>query len=126
MPIEDFKHDLATHTAELALYRAQLPQIRAEGEAALRRLFEITYGESGQCGRVARFLLGLYNGDRFPFDLTELRGLDRNLFADCLTVLRMDHSCEKEVHKYFPEGGKRFEALACEWTTEGYGRRGRD
>jgi len=126
MTDEDIKARHAAYTAEIGVYRAQLPQIRAEGEAALRRLFEVAQGDTGQCGRVARFLLGLYNGDRFPFDLTDLRGLDRNLFTDCMAVLRMDHTCEKEVHKYFPDGGKSFEAFAAEWTDEGYARRGRD
>lgn len=87
----------------------------AEGEAALRRLFEIAHGDSGQCKRVAAFLLGLYNGHRFPFDLTELRGLDTKIHEDCLAVLRLDHPCMQEVHRYFPEGGEAFERLAVSW-----------
>lgn len=84
----------------------------AEGEAALRRLFEIAQGDSGQCRRVAAFLLGLYNGDRFKFDLTDLRGLDLKIHEDCLAVLRLDHPCMQEVHRYFPNGGEAFELLA--------------
>lgn len=92
-----------------------LPAIRAEGEAALKRLMPVAQGDTGQCGVVARFLLGLYNGPRFPFDLTDLRRLDRDLMEDCLLVLRMDSSPEKEVHKYFEDGGKLFERLAQDW-----------
>ena len=41
----------------------------------------------GTCGRL---LLGLYNGERFPFDLTDLRRLDDTLHAAAMTVLFMD------------------------------------
>lgn len=101
--------------AELEIQRALLPKIRAEGEEALRRLLPVAKGDTGQSRRIARFLLGLYNGDRFRFDLTDLRGLDREVFDDCLTVLRMDHSPEKEVHRYFDNGGDLFEQLATDW-----------
>lgn len=96
-----------------------LPKIRSEGEAALRRLLLIAQGNSGQCRYVAAFLLGLYHGRRFPFDLTDLRGLDGVIFDDCMAVLRMDHRPEREVHTYFDEGGdeghKIWEDLAKRW-----------
>lgn len=44
-------------------------------------------GGGGTCGRL---LLGLYNGERFPFDLTDLRRLDDSLHAAAMTVLYMD------------------------------------
>lgn len=40
--------------------------------------------------RAAKFLLGLYNGTRFPFDLTDMRCFDDDNFAAAMTVLRMD------------------------------------
>jgi len=65
---------------------------------------------------VGRFLLGLYNGDRFPFDLTDLRRLDDPIFEDCMHVLRMDaRACEREVHRYFEDGRERFERMAADW-----------
>lgn len=108
----------AKRQADLALFRAQLPQIRAEGEASLRRLFKVAQGDTGQSGRVARFLLGLYNGPRFPFDMTEFRGLDRELFADCMALLRMDYSPEREIHTFIKDGGREFERLAALWTDD--------
>lgn len=96
-------------------WQAALPGIRAEGEAALRRLLPIAQRDTGQSGVIAKFLLGLYNGDRFTFDLTEFRRLDRELFEDCLTVLRMDFAPLQEVHRYFPDGGQVFEKLAADW-----------
>ncbi len=101
--------------AEQAAYEQQLPKIREEGEAALRRLFDIAHGHSGQCRHVAAFLLGCYNGARFPFDLTDFRFLDRAIFEDCLVVLRMDSHPQQEVHEFFPDGGRAFEKLADAW-----------
>lgn len=99
----------------LRQFEEALPLIRLEGEAALRRLLPIARRDSGQSGVVAKFLLGLYNGTRFPFDMTELRRLDLDLFEDCLAVLRMDFAPEKEIHRYFEDGGVLFEDLAVEW-----------
>lgn len=95
---------------------AQRPALQAAGFEALQRLYAVAIGHSGQCRYVARFLLCLYNGQRFPFDLTDLRGLDRALFDDCMTVLRMDARAHvREVHTYFDKGSAKFEALAEQW-----------
>lgn len=105
--------------AEREAFDRDLPGIRKDGEAALRRLLPIAQGHAGQCRYVAAFLLGLYNGRRFPFDLTDLRGLDLAIFNDCMSVLRMDYAPEQEVHCYFNEGGREgdilFEELAKRW-----------
>lgn len=79
---------------------------------ALQRLFDQAQGYRGQCAVVARLLAGLYNGSRFPFVLTDLRRLDDALFEDAMAVLRMDaRHCVQEVHEYFDNGGRRFEAM---------------
>ena len=100
---------------EEAHRRAERPAIELEGEAALRRLFNVAQGDSGQCRYIARFLLGLYNGQRFPFDLTDLRAIDAELFDDCVALLKMDSQPRQEVHCYFEDGGRKFEQLAKEW-----------
>lgn len=87
-------------------------QVQQDGIPALQRLMAVARRPTGQGDRIARFLLGLYNGKRFPFDLTELRGLDFELFEDCLRVLRKDYQPVQEVHRYFPDGSALFEALA--------------
>lgn len=46
--------------------------------------------DTGGGTRAAKFLLGLYNGTRFPFDLTDMRSFDDDNFAAAMTVLRMD------------------------------------
>lgn len=87
-------------------------EILEQGGAALHRLFERAQGDTGQCAVVARLLAGLYNGSRFPFVLTDLRRLDDALFEEAMAVLRMDaRHCVQEVHEYFDNGGRRFEAM---------------
>jgi hypothetical protein len=72
------------------------------GIPALARLIKIAHGDTGQCGRVRRFLLGLYNGGTFPFDLTDLRAVDRAIQEDALAVLAMDMTPRVEVHHRIP------------------------
>jgi hypothetical protein len=85
----------------------------------------IARGHSGQCRYVAGFLLGLYNGERFKFDLTDFRCLDREIFDDCLEVLKLDHSPVQEVHCYFKDGGRIWEDLAKQWGIRDYTKRAR-
>lgn len=83
---------------DMARISAQKDLANSAGEAALRKLVDIAHGDTGQSAKVRSFLLGCYNGDKFPFDLTELRGLDYELFEDCMAVLRMDYFCSQEIH----------------------------
>lgn len=101
--------------AEQARIAAERPAILAEGEAALRRLFDVAQRDTGQAKVIAKFLLGCYNGLRFPFDLTDFRAIDHDLFLDCLAVLKMDSQAQQEVHLYFPDGGRKFEQMAEDW-----------
>lgn len=97
--------------AELQFQREVLPKIRLEGEIALHRLMSVALSGTGKSGVVARFLLGLYNGPAYPFDLTDLRQLSQDLLNDCLSVLRMDHRPVKEIHAYFEDGNSVFKRL---------------
>lgn len=90
--------------------------VEEQGVAALKRLYGVATGHSGQCRYIARFLLGLYNGTRFKFDLTDLRAIDTALYEDCIRVLHMDARLTKrEVHTYFENGSQKWEALAVDW-----------
>lgn len=86
--------------------------------AALNRLWEIANRDSGQCKIVAKFLLGLFNGKTYPFDLTDFRMLDTSIFIDCLTVLQMDYSPYREVHELLNKNSKQFTNLARQWGIE--------
>jgi hypothetical protein len=57
---------------------------------------------AGQTRRLVRFLAGVYNGPYFPFDLTDLRGLDLELATACLDVLALDHFGIREIHNWGP------------------------
>jgi hypothetical protein len=92
-------------------------ELEEAGFEALQRLYAlaIDYGDD-HGGVAARFLLGLYNGARFPFDLTDLRLLTDEQFDDCMAVLRVDaRFTRREVHTYFDRGGRKFEDLVSAW-----------
>ncbi|OAI28472.1 MULTISPECIES: DUF7673 family protein [Methylomonas] len=79
------------------------------GIPALIRLAEVADRDTGQANTVRCFLLGLYNGYHFPFNLVRLRGLDKVLFDDCVAVLTLDaRATAKEIHQYLGDGGDRF------------------
>lgn len=70
----------------------------------------------------AGVLLGLYNGSRFPFDLTELRLLDKPLREAAIDVIEADATrCQREVHEWLRIAaaglsfGVRFEWLAADY-----------
>ena len=59
---------------------------------------------SGQARRLVKFLASLYNGQDYPFDLSELRGLDTALANVCLDCLNYDRLGIVEVHKHLTNG----------------------
>ena len=74
-------------------------------------------------------LLGLYNGRRFPMDLTDLRVLDTENLNAALEVITSDaRSCRMEVHDWLnrvtgrSDFGHRFEHLAHEFAAFRRGR----
>lgn len=111
------KSQLAVSRAMLAALEARKPELEEKGSEALQRLLPVAKRDTGQSRVIARFLLGLYNGNRFPFDLTDLRCIDLELFEDCMAVLQMDALVQRrEVHTYFgSEGGALFEQIAEDW-----------
>lgn len=91
---------------------------------ALIQLWNLTQEHSGTSGAraAAGVLLGLYNGGRFPFDLTDLRVLDSNHLRAALEVIASDAGrCQMEVHDWLnhvsgrTDFGARFERLAHEY-----------
>lgn len=70
-------------------------------KAALMQLYELVKRNQGTSGgnTAAKLLLGLYNGTRFPFDLTDLRLLDAGNLWAAMTVIQMDAArTHAEVH----------------------------
>lgn len=91
--------------------------LETEGFEALQRLYaEAVHDEQEKGAVCARLLLGLYNGSRFPFDLTDLRTLPSDLFEDAMLVVRMDaRVTRQEVHQYFAQGSKKFEDMVSDY-----------
>lgn len=121
-PQAEPRHEHET-IAKIRAMASRRDQLEAEGVPALRRLLPVAQRDTGQSRVVARFLLNLYNGNRFPFDNTDLRGLDDELLDDCLTVLRMDARAKQEVHTYFEGGSKIWEGLVKTWGFKDYASR---
>jgi len=98
---------------------------------ALLTLWNVTQEHIGTGGArtAAGVLLGLYNGQRFPLDLTALRGLDDNLRDAAFEVMQADAAgCQMEVQEWLNrlsrrhDFGQRFEHLAHEYNTFKRGR----
>lgn len=109
---------LASALAGIQAHQQQRPALVTAGTQALHRLVPIALRSSGQSRVLGRFLLGLYNGEDFPFDLTDLRCLDLSLFEDCLKVLMMDYSPEVEVHERIQNGSAIWQQLIERWAPE--------
>lgn len=94
---------------------------------ALDELYQLAMGDHGGSNVAAKFLLGLYNGTRFPFDLTEFRRLDQHYMECALRVLAMDWRPQLEVHaqlaiiKSVPRVrmSYQFESWAHQWRLKG-------
>ena len=111
----DFLTGDSPHDREAKALRTRQRDSQERGIESLRVLYAAAQRDSGQCHYIARFLAGLYNGYRFPFDLTDLRCLDTELFEHCMNVLRMDARPQQEVHLYFDDGGAKWEAMIQRW-----------
>jgi hypothetical protein len=112
------KEFLESLTLRQIQFQTRREEAIAAGLPALKRVLAVARRDTGQSQVCGRFLLSLYNGPAFPFDLTDLRRLDVELHDDCLAVLRLDASPEKEVHKYFVDGDRIWDELKVAWTTE--------
>lgn len=87
------------------------------GIPALHRLVEVARRDTGQSQVCGRFLLAIYNSYAFPFNLTDLRMLDRSLWEDCISVLGLDQHPKKEVHRLIKDGPAIWEELKAAWAT---------
>lgn len=87
------------------------------GIPALNRLIEVARRDTGQSEICGRFLLSLYNGHTFPFNLVDFRNLDQSLWDDCMSVLFLDQRPKKEVHLWIEGGPAIWEELKSSWRT---------
>lgn len=87
-------------------------------DALLHMFVQATAGNHSEARICTSVLLGLYNGHRFPFDLTDLRLLDRLNKQAAMVTIAFDSPCKMEVHSWLDlitnqsDMGTRFEYLA--------------
>lgn len=89
--------------------RAQEQSVRQITHRAMEALDVIatairSHPGTGQARRLVRFVAGCYNGSDYPFDVTELRGLDTPLAQACLDYLDYDRLAVHEIHHHLPGG----------------------
>ena len=101
---------------KVAEWSRRAEDAEAKAGPALVRLLELAETrDSGQVGRVSRFLAGVYDGQAFPFDLFELRALDVGISDDMLLCLDALRWAKHDLHKLVPDGARRFEAVIALW-----------
>lgn len=100
----------------VASYEAYTPQdIFEDGTRALNRLIRIAQSDTGQSYIMANFLVSLYNTNKFGFSMREFRGVDENIFEDCILVIRLDSMRKFGIHEYIDDGEEIFETLASDF-----------
>lgn len=81
---------------------------------AVDRLVKIALGRSGQCARVANFLLAWWNAtDNGGFDLTDLWNVDLEIAQDMLVVFALIANCRHYADHYGFEA--EFRELVTRW-----------
>ena len=93
---------------------------------ALTHFFIMASQSHHSAARVAAtMLLSFYNGNRFQFDLTDLRLLDGANLERAIALMRLDARPTMEVHEWLnrlyrrSDFGQRFEHLAHRWKLKG-------
>lgn len=109
---------LITALTQIWAYQQRRPAIVRTGIQALHRLIPIALSRTASSKTVGRFLLGLYDGAAFRFDLKHLHHLSVREFEDCLYVLQMDYMPEVEVHERVAEGENVWRELMDVWRTQ--------
>lgn len=78
------------------------------------RLWAMAQKDTHQGRHVAHLLAGLYNGPRFPLDLTRLRGLDEQVLSDCLAVLYHASAYSRPINEVLGIHFSEFDAMLRE------------
>lgn len=109
---------LITAMTQIWAYQRRRPAIIRTGTQALNRLIPIALSRTAAGNTVGHFLLGLYDGATFRFNLKHLQGLGVSEFEDCLHVLAMDYMPEVEVHQRVDQGESVWKELMEVWRTQ--------
>lgn len=94
--------------------RAQKAQAAA-AQAYDRLLSLAEQRDSGQAGRVARFIAATFNGNSFNFDLFDLRAVDVEISDDMLLCLDALRWGKADLWRLIPNGHARIVELIESW-----------
>lgn len=89
-------------------------KIDSDLSEAGHRLWAMAQRDTHQCRHVAHFLAGLYNGPRFPLDLTRLRALDERVLNDCMAVLYHASAYSRSIEDVLSIHFSEFDAMLRE------------
>jgi hypothetical protein len=83
--------------------------IQAQAVAALEVIITAVRAHpgTGQARRLVQFLAGVYCGSDYPFDLSELRGLETKLANACLDYLNYDRLGIRDLDRHLGGYGRR-------------------
>lgn len=109
---------LISALAQIWTYQRNRPSIIDDGIQALHRLIPAALSRTPPSKIIGRFLLGLYDGATYRFDLRHFHRLNLREFEDCLSVLAMDYMPEVEVHQRVDEGESVWRELAELWRVQ--------
>jgi len=105
--------------AEVERFHLRSSEATAKGGQAFARLLSLAEtGNSGQVRRVVQFIASTYNGEAFPFDLFELRGLDIAIGDDMLLCLDALRWAKTDLYRLVPDGARRVETVIYRWGLE--------
>ena len=91
-------------------------EVQPKAAQAFARLLTIAEtSDTGQAGRVARFIASSFNGAAHPFDLFDLRCLDVPISDDILLCLDALRWGKADLYKLVPNGEQRIKAVIESW-----------
>lgn len=82
------------------------------GIPALERLYELAQGVTHESYIAGLFLVGFYDGKRFPFNLSRLKELQPSNFMDCMLVMHLEFQARQEIYDYLELEVTDFEQMA--------------
>lgn len=89
--------------------RSQIPYAQ---QALVRVLHAALQGSGDSQSEVCRdFLLGLWNGQEHPFNLSRLRRLEIEQWQDCMTVLQLQQYSLSPIHLCIQDGERIWQHL---------------
>tara|TARA_B100000287_G_scaffold351173_1_gene340178 strand:+ start:46 stop:432 length:387 start_codon:yes stop_codon:yes gene_type:complete len=100
---------------EEAFVRQALTVTEADYRDAVNALLKLAEGDTGGSRAAAGVLLGLYNGQAFPLDLTDLCALDLRHVQHALIAIRGRVLLAREPHAIVENGDQHFSTLVARW-----------